>query len=42
LSGRIEDNQIEIETLFRWNGKKYESGIGKLETILENKRNYQR
>jgi len=42
LSGRIEDNQIEIETLFRWNGKKYETGIGKLEMILENKRNYQR
>ncbi len=42
LSGRIEDNQIEIENLFRWNGKKYESGLGNFVSILENKRNNKR
>ena len=39
LSGRIEDNHIEIESLFKWNGKAYEKGMTKLEVILENKRN---
>jgi pilus assembly protein CpaF len=42
LSGRIEDNHIEIESLFKWNGKAYEKGMAKLEIILENKRNLQR
>ena len=42
LSGRIEDNHIEIESLFKWNGKAYEKGMTKLEVILENKRNLQR
>ena len=42
LTGRIEDNHIEIESLFKWNGKVYEKGMAKLEVILENKRNLQR
>jgi pilus assembly protein CpaF len=42
LSGRIENNHIEIESLFKWNGKVYEKGMAKLEVILENKRNLQR
>ena len=42
LSGRIEENQVEIETLFKWNGQKYITGIGNLMAILENKRSYQR
>lgn len=42
LSGRIEDNHIEIESLFKWNGKAYGKGMSKLEVILENKRNLQR
>ena len=42
LSGRIEENQIEIETLFKWNGKKYMTGVGNPISILENKRSYQR
>jgi pilus assembly protein CpaF len=42
LTGRLEENQIEIESIFSWNGKKYESGLGNLEVILENKRNLHR
>jgi pilus assembly protein CpaF len=42
LTGRIEDNHVEIESLFKWNGKVYEKGMAKLEVILENKRNLQR
>lgn len=42
LSGRIEENHIEIETLHKWDGKKYEKGISSIESILENKRNSQR
>jgi pilus assembly protein CpaF len=42
LSGRIEENHIEIETLFKWDGKKYERGMSSIESILENKRNSQR
>lgn len=42
LTGRIEDNHIEIESLFKWNGKVYEKGMAKLDVILENKRNLQR
>ena len=42
LSGRIEENHIEIETLFKWDGKKYEKGMSSIESILENKRNSQR
>ena len=42
LSGRIEDNHIEIDSLFKWNGKAYGKGMAKLEVILENKRNLQR
>ncbi len=42
LSGRIEDNHIEIESLFKWNGKVYEKGMLNLEVILENKRNLQK
>ena len=42
LSGRIEENHIEIESLYKWNGKKYEKGMIGIESILENKRNSQR
>ena len=42
LSGRIEENHIEIESLYKWDGKKYEKGISSIESILENKRNSQR
>lgn len=42
LSGRIEENHIEIETLFKWDGKKYERGMSSIESILENKRISQR
>jgi pilus assembly protein CpaF len=42
LSGRIEENQMEIETLFKWSGKKYVTGIGNPIAILENKRSHQR
>jgi pilus assembly protein CpaF len=42
LTGRIEENQMEIETIFKWNGKKYIDGIGNPISILENKRSYQR
>lgn len=42
LSGRIEENHIEIETLYKWDGKKYEKGMSSIESILENKRNSQR
>jgi pilus assembly protein CpaF len=42
LSGRIEENHIEIETLFKWDRKKYERGMSSIESILDNKRNSQR
>jgi len=42
LTGRIEENQMEIETIFKWNGKKYIDGIGNPISKLENKRSYQR
>ena len=42
LSGRIEENHIEIESLYKWDGKKYERGMSSIESILENKRNSQR
>ncbi len=42
LSGRIEDNFIEIESLYKWNGKDYDKGISNFNSILENKRDFQR
>lgn len=42
LSGRIEESHVEIETLYKWDGKKYEKGMSSIESILENKRNSQR
>ena len=42
LSGRIEDNFIEIESLYKWNGKYYDKGISNFNSILENKRDFQR
>lgn len=42
LSGRTEENQMEVETLFKWNGKKYLTGVVNPISILENKRSYQR
>jgi pilus assembly protein CpaF len=42
LSGRFEDNLIEMDSLFTWNGESYDKGISNLTVILENKRKYQR
>lgn len=42
LSGRIEENQVEIESIFKWDGQKYVTGIRNLKTIITNKKSYQR
>ncbi|MCX6428364.1 MAG: ATPase, T2SS/T4P/T4SS family [Actinobacteria bacterium] len=33
LSGRVENDHIEVETLWRWQGEKYERGLGTLPHI---------
>jgi len=42
LSGRIEENTMEVESIFKWNGKKYIDGIGNPISMLENKRRNKR
>jgi len=42
VSGRIEENFIEIESLYKWNGESYEKGMANFREILESKRKYQR
>ena len=42
LSGRIEENQAEIENIYKWDGQTYVCGIRNLKTVLTNKKNYLR
>jgi pilus assembly protein CpaF len=38
VTGRCEDSIIELESVFKWNGKEYIKGLGNLDT-LKSKRN---
>jgi hypothetical protein len=38
VTGRCEDSVIEIESVFKWNGKEHIKGLGNLDTI-KSKRN---
>jgi pilus assembly protein CpaF len=42
LSGRYENNQIEMDQLFKWNGTKYIAGVRNFSSIFDNKRKFQR
>lgn len=35
LTGRSEGENIELETLFKWNGKEYVEGLGNFSTLLQ-------
>ena len=38
ISGRIEDSQIEISTLFKWSGSEYSKGVERFDSIMDSKR----
>jgi pilus assembly protein CpaF len=38
VSGRIEDSQIEISTLFKWSGSEYLKGVERFDSIIDSKR----
>ncbi|CAB4609558.1 MAG: CpaF family protein [Actinobacteria bacterium] len=38
VSGRVENNQIEVSPIYKWNGNKYEAGLERFSDLLQNKR----
>jgi pilus assembly protein CpaF len=39
VTGRVEMNQIEVDSIYKWNGKEYLPGLSSIESLHKNKRN---
>ena len=39
VTGRVEMNQVEVDSIYKWNGKEYLPGLSSIESLHKNKRN---